>query len=481
MLCRQLTVGGPGAHAAASASRTAPSSRKWYRLVPLCALALATDVRFALDVDWSSGSRTTSLPTANFSTRKTTFLVWPGDGRTYAYADIVAFDNFYYPDSYDTEVGAFSSDDGVGGWRYHGIVVPRGAAGEWDAGGVASPGAAVAPDGSVLVGYAAEPRDGGAGNRGIGIARAPHPLGPFVKSATPVASPNSTCGGTGRCDDVIIHSAMGADRGKNGTMHLYHSLKGSSSVPGCSPPDAHNCIRHLTSTDAGASWDQLGPVLSSPGIMETIGGTFFPNLGGGQDPSDRGRMVLLVDGGSDHTLPNGGLVAYGAGDMHNFSEMVPFAVSAHPPVRHSPGSWANIQMDFVPDGAGGVPRVAFALYTNQSVFSQHHKVMDRGYATTLFNVTVRALNTTWMNNTNLHSGDNATADFELPVGTGDEGAARCAARCAAIGAYCGAWVFVRAAPAGDGPRCAIKQRAGFSAPDAGFACCIAGESESETF
>ena len=37
---------------------------------------------------------------------------------------------------------------------------------------VASPGAAVAPDGSVLVDNAVEPRDGSAGNRGIGNARA---------------------------------------------------------------------------------------------------------------------------------------------------------------------------------------------------------------------------------------------------------------------------------------------------------------------
>ena len=45
---------------------------------------------------------------------------------------------------------------------------------------------------------------GGGINRGIGLAIAPHPLGPFTKQATPIASPHSVCGGTGRCDDVIM-------------------------------------------------------------------------------------------------------------------------------------------------------------------------------------------------------------------------------------------------------------------------------------
>jgi hypothetical protein len=31
------------------------------------------------------------------------------------------------------------------------------------------------------------------------------------------------------------------------------------------------------------------------------------------------------------------------------------------------------QIGFVPDGADGVPRVSYTLYTNQTVYSQHHK------------------------------------------------------------------------------------------------------------
>jgi hypothetical protein len=77
-------------------------------------------------------------------------------------------------------------------WEYHGIVVPRGKAGSWDGAGIASPGAAVAVDGTVLVGWAGENAPEGGRNRGIGISTAAHPLGPFTKLATPV-----TCGGGG--------------------------------------------------------------------------------------------------------------------------------------------------------------------------------------------------------------------------------------------------------------------------------------------
>jgi hypothetical protein len=87
--------------------------------------------------------------------RKIEAIFYPPDGKTYAYVDIVNFTDVYYPDSYSSEVGVYSSADGRTGWVYHGIVIPRGASGGWDGGGIASPGAAVADDGTVLVGYAA--------------------------------------------------------------------------------------------------------------------------------------------------------------------------------------------------------------------------------------------------------------------------------------------------------------------------------------
>ena len=162
---------------------------------------------FTFTADWASGSAATTLTTGNFSVRKTEFMYYPPDGRTYAYCDIVNFTDFCepkppphhhhpathkpcgrlsarrsltrlrvgptiradYPDSYSSEVGVFSSPDGRSGWQYHGIVIPRGKNGSWDGGGIASPGAATAKDGTVIVGYAGEQSPAGGINRGIGV------------------------------------------------------------------------------------------------------------------------------------------------------------------------------------------------------------------------------------------------------------------------------------------------------------------------
>ena len=122
--------------------------------------------------------------------------------------------DYFYPDSYSSEIGVFSSDDGITGWAYHGIVVPRGPFPGWDGGGVASPGAAAAPNGDVVVGFVGEkdksggypvpssllprmnpaPNSIGGNNRGIGLATAPHPLGPFTKQKGYIASPEACHG-----------------------------------------------------------------------------------------------------------------------------------------------------------------------------------------------------------------------------------------------------------------------------------------------
>ena len=89
--------------------------------------------------------------------RKLEAIYYPLDKRTYAYVDIVNYSDPYYPASYSSEVGVYSSPDGKTQWEYHGIVIPRGVTGGWDGGGIASPGAAVGSDGvTVLVGYAGE-------------------------------------------------------------------------------------------------------------------------------------------------------------------------------------------------------------------------------------------------------------------------------------------------------------------------------------
>lgn len=305
--------------------------------------------------------------------------------RRYAYADIVNYTcanwttapsscppgEYYYPDSYSTEVGVFSSPDGFTRWRYHGIVVHRGPPGGWDAGGIASPGAAVTADGAVIVGYAAENSASGGINRGIGIAIASHPLGPFVKQPTPIASPKTVCGGTGRCDDVIMQSRPDG-------VHLYHSVKGSDVAPG-------DGIRHRASSDGGKTWSASKVVLSTrlqPGHVpaETILGKFFPGLHGG-------RMVLITDGGKPYTLH--AYLSKTPGSMIDFVSasgdgIGPVMWPGGDPEPVRPGAWANSQAAFFPSAGGAIERVGYTIWQKNPVKSRRAPAF--GMTMTVFNL-----------------------------------------------------------------------------------------------
>lgn len=121
------------------------------------------NLSFQFGFDPSSGGNETAFPVDGFAVRKMEAFVWPTDNITYAYADIINYTDYYYPDSYSSEVGVFSSPNGRTDWQYHGIVVHRGPFPGWDGGGIASPGAAAAPDGTVLLGFVGEnEKSGGA-------------------------------------------------------------------------------------------------------------------------------------------------------------------------------------------------------------------------------------------------------------------------------------------------------------------------------
>eukprot|EP00039_Didymoeca_costata_P006853 m.94065 g.94065 ORF g.94065 m.94065 type:complete len:182 (-) comp13425_c0_seq1:701-1246(-) len=62
---------------------------------------------FTFTVDWASGSTQSTLPTFGFAVRKLEAIVYPEDGHTYAYVDIVNYTDYYYPDSYSSEVGVY--------------------------------------------------------------------------------------------------------------------------------------------------------------------------------------------------------------------------------------------------------------------------------------------------------------------------------------------------------------------------------------
>ena len=180
-------------------------------------------------------------PNDGFALRGVDGIVWH-DGRAYVYADVVNWTNPECPSSFGSEIGVFSSADYLN-WTYHGVAVPRGQPGDVDSGGTATP-AALATDDAVFV--SARPRrilpsprnirvvaappprfvistsrprrrrdseyprrgrgaaatrlrdryyayEAGAGDgngvRGIGVARAASPLGPFEKLAPAAPAP----------------------------------------------------------------------------------------------------------------------------------------------------------------------------------------------------------------------------------------------------------------------------------------------------
>lgn len=224
---------------------TARVSRMWVHLA-LVSGALATAPTFEVVIDRTSASPDNQLPTYNFSVRQFSTAYWPGDSRTYGYADIVPFNDSFYPTSYSSYIGIYSSPDGASRWAYHGLALQHGRPGSIDAGGTATPSVAVT-NGTVLLSYAAESQPGGQGTRFIALATASHPLGPFVKAERPL-------GAYGQCrsDDPQLVVRPGDPLG---WVSVYHRLRF------CDPRlaaeincTAGDCIRHRFSRDAGASW-----------------------------------------------------------------------------------------------------------------------------------------------------------------------------------------------------------------------------------
>jgi len=227
----------------------------------MAALALASvasvvamptfNTSFAVHVNWSTGS---PLPTYNFSVRQLNAVVWPPDGRTYAFADIIPFWDPYYPASYSSAIGVFSSPNGHSSWHYHGLVL-KAEPGSWAAGGVATPGTAVAKRGDsyvVLISYTAESEAGGKGGRGIGLLSASHPLGPFQEMPSPALGLYGTCQSD---DSQLLVRETASSR-----VDLFHRLRrnGVNGSTGCGIDhldcSVGDCVVHRVSTDGGISW-----------------------------------------------------------------------------------------------------------------------------------------------------------------------------------------------------------------------------------
>ena len=231
--------------------------------------------------------------------RAVDLLVWPGDGRTYAYTDLVNFSNPHCPGSVGSEIAAFSSADGLSGWQYHGIVAHKNTSAA-DAGGLATPTAVVRRAGggggggtdSVLLYFAYEGLPEGGGPRGIGQASAPHPLGPFTRLPPAAPAPaawHRPMGPGGILDDPQVFDYGGA-------YHMFHSRKWSTDTPGCSCDAAgrNDCVEWMVSPD-GEQWTRKGIVLAQRDVEARVGRKLMAL----EPMSTRvygGTLVLVTDG-----------------------------------------------------------------------------------------------------------------------------------------------------------------------------------------
>lgn len=259
-------------------------------ILPLLASA-AVDSNWSLPpIDYSTPP--VLAPTLEFAARALDVIVWPGDNRTYVYADIVGYDNPNCPASFGSDIGAYSSADGISDWTYHGIVVHKNSSSA-DAGGVATPSALAREDGTVFVYFAAEACSDvacgdGDGPRGIGQASASHPLGPFERDLPPVAAAppdwQRPSGPGGIFDDSQTVAY-------DGLFHLFFARKWTNDTAGCGVVDGTGrCVEWARSSDA-QTWDRLGILpLTVPDMSETMFARVY------SDPGAPDRLVLGTDG-----------------------------------------------------------------------------------------------------------------------------------------------------------------------------------------
>ena len=110
--------------------------------------------------------------------------------------------------------GGRGAIDGLSGWQYHGIAVHRNTSAA-DLREVGTP-AALVKDGRVFVYFKYTAANG---TRGIGIAAADHPLGPFARLAPAAPAPEAfhrPFGPGGIFDDTQVFE-------HEGRLHMFHS------------------------------------------------------------------------------------------------------------------------------------------------------------------------------------------------------------------------------------------------------------------
>lgn len=178
------------------------------------------------------------LPVDNFCVRKPTAIF--ADGKYWIYADVIPWDNPYWPNSYDSSIHAFSSND-CKDWKHHGEFISHREKDTWDYGGVATPGAVCFKEKTYIF-YSGREKTDGKGWRQIGMAVADNPQGPFYKIPDPVIVASSS---SSHLDDPIPIISRDGQKielyFRQADQHLPHS---------------NYAIRKTDSADGGVTWTE---------------------------------------------------------------------------------------------------------------------------------------------------------------------------------------------------------------------------------
>ena len=269
------------------------------------------------------------LPTDGFSVRQINGL-WH-EGTYYVYADVIDWTNPYHPDSYSSSIGAYSSPDGVD-WKYHGKILSPGAEGQWDHGGVATPGAVKFQD-KFYVAYSGRELANGGGERFIGLAVAYTPLGPFAKMP-PIASKTGHPNCQPCFDDPQLVTRPGEDK-----IYLYYRY--ARRPEGSSTGGFDYSIRLQTTTDPEQGWSDPQTIIRPhPDGMDKI------------ETEDAkwidGQFVMMV---IEYGMTGGAHRIYVSADGVDYQPATLPSLSRHAPGLYRPNPAASLSGLLV-DGRG---------------------------------------------------------------------------------------------------------------------------------
>tara|TARA_R110002111_G_scaffold117466_2_gene179490 strand:- start:62234 stop:63229 length:996 start_codon:yes stop_codon:yes gene_type:complete len=174
-------------------------------------------------------------------------IVWhPLKKKYYLLADVIPLKSQHHPNTYESEIHLFSSDD-LSAWNYHGVAIAKGAReGAHDRHGVASPVAATLVNGIIYCPYSARKTPQFTA-RSVGLAYSfsdPEKI-PWNKTPAPISDL------PGEDDDTGLLSDETGDR-----LHLYHRTTGA---------DGYQIV-HSESTEPlkPGAWTKAVPVLKHP-------------------------------------------------------------------------------------------------------------------------------------------------------------------------------------------------------------------------